>query len=221
MEMVEQFSDGAIAQAFNIMRELVGATPEQVRLSRHTPGDVRPYHLLFGSAVQFNAEQSTLVFPAPMLARPVLSADRKLRSILQGSISEYWAVKQPSFTDRLARILCARVTFGGESLEDVAHYLSIHPRTLNRRLQAEGSSFRALLSRARSEAARQLLTVTKMDITTIAHALGYADSSGFSHAFRRWEGKAPVDWRAAMSQMDEKQAVGRGPGAISGAKRAS
>lgn len=87
-------------------------------------------------------------------------------------------MKQPSFT------------FGGESLEDVARYLSMHPRTLNRRLQAEGSSFRTLLSRARSDAAQQLLTVTKMDITTIAHVLGYADSSGFSHAFRRWAGKA-------------------------------
>jgi AraC-like DNA-binding protein len=167
--------------------------------------------------VQFNAEQSALVFPATMLARPVLSADSKVRSILQDSVSQYWAVKQPSFTDRLVRILSARVTFGGESLEDLARYLSMHPRTLNRRLQAEGSSFRTLLSRARSEAARQLLTVTKMDITTIAHVLGYADSSGFSHAFRRWAGKAPVDWRAGTSHV---QAVGQEPRATSEAKRA-
>jgi len=44
------------------------------------------------------------------------------------------ATKQASFTDRLARILCVRVTFRGESLEEVARYLSVHPRTLNRRL---------------------------------------------------------------------------------------
>jgi hypothetical protein len=36
--------------------------------------------------------------------------DRKLRSILENAVAQYWAVKQPSFTDRLARILCARVT---------------------------------------------------------------------------------------------------------------
>jgi AraC-like DNA-binding protein len=196
MQMIEQFSDGAIAQGFNIIRELVGASPDEVRLCRLTPRDVRPYHRFFRSAVQFNAEQSALVFPATMLARPVPSADSKLRSILQDSVSQYWAVKHPSFTDRLARILCARVSFGGDSLEDVARYLSIHPRSLNRRLHAEGSSFRTLLSRARSDAARQLLTLTKMDITTIAYVLGYADPSGFSHAFRRWSGKTPIDWRA-------------------------
>jgi AraC-like DNA-binding protein len=210
MQTIEQFTDGAIAEGFNIVRELVGAAPEEVRLCRRTPADVRPYQRFFGCAVQFDAEQSALVFPATMLARPVLSADWKLRSILEDSVAQYWAVKQPSFTDRLARILCARVTFGGDSLEGVARYLSMHPRTLNRRLQVEGSSFRALLSRARSEAARQLLTVTKMDITTIAHVLGYSDSSGFSHAFRRWAGKAPVDWRAGMSNLDAEQGVGRG-----------
>ena len=160
------------------------------------------------------------MFPSTMLARPVLGADRKLRSILEDSVAQYWAVKQPSFTDRLARILCARVTFGGESLEDVARYLSMHPRTLNRRLQAEGSSFRTLLNRARSEAARQLLTVTRMDITTIAHVLGYADSRGFSHAFRRWAGKAPVDWRAGMSNFDAKLVIGQDPRAIYGTKGA-
>ena len=89
-----------------------------------------------------------------MLACPVHGADSELRRILEKSVAQYWAVKQPSFTDRLARILCARVTFGGESLEDVARYLSMHPRTLSRRLQAEGSSFRSLLNGARSEAAR-------------------------------------------------------------------
>jgi len=40
------------------------------------------------------------------------------------------ATKQPSFTDRLARILCARATFRGESLEEVARYLSVHPTSV-------------------------------------------------------------------------------------------
>jgi AraC-like DNA-binding protein len=113
-------------------------------------------------------------------------------------------------------LIITRVIFGGESLGDFACHLSMHPRTLNRRLQAVGSSFRMLLSRARSEAAQQLLGVTKMDITTIAHVLGYADSSGFSHAFRRWAGKAPVDWRAGMSPMEAKQVLGQEPRPTSG-----
>jgi AraC-like DNA-binding protein len=154
--------------------------------------------------VHFDAEQNALVFPPTMLVRPVRGADGELRRILEKSVAQYWAVKQPSFTDRLARILCARVNFGGESLEDVAQRLAIHPRTLNRRLQAEGSSFRRLSSGARSEAAQQLLEGTRMDVTTIAHVLGYADSSGFSHAFRRWSGETPIEWRAGRRKMGRK-----------------
>jgi hypothetical protein len=53
---------------------------------------------------------------ADMLECPLRGADGELRRILEKSVDQYWAVKQPSFIDRLARILCPRVTFGGESL---------------------------------------------------------------------------------------------------------
>ena len=36
---------------------------------------------------------------------------------------------------------------------------------------------------------------TKMDVADISLALGYADPSGFTHAFQRWFGTAPIEWR--------------------------
>ena len=63
--------------------------------------------------------------------------------------------------------------------------LSMHPRTLNRRLSAEGKNFRDLLGEAHFEVARQLLTVTNIKVTAIAEMLGYADPSGFTRAFER------------------------------------
>jgi AraC-like DNA-binding protein len=99
-------------------------------------------------------------------------------------------------THTVTRMLRARVIFPDTSLEAVATELSMQPRTLNRRLQAEGKSFRELTNEARFEVARQLLTGTRMEITDIALALGYADPSGFTHAFQRWSGVAPSEWRA-------------------------
>ncbi|OKO78986.1 hypothetical protein AC628_12285 [Bradyrhizobium sp. NAS96.2] len=92
-------------------------------------------------------------------------------------------------------MLHARVVFPDISLEAVANEMSMQPRTLNRRLQAEGKSFRELVNEARFAVARQLLAGTRMDITDIALALGYADPSGFTHAFQRWSGVAPSEWR--------------------------
>jgi AraC-like DNA-binding protein len=62
-------------------------------------------------------------------------------------------------------------------------------------LQAEGRTFRELTNEARFEVAQQLLAGTRMDITNVAFALGYADPSGFTHAFHRWSGLAPSEWR--------------------------
>lgn len=95
----------------------------------------------------------------------------------------------------VSRKLRAQVISSKTSLETIASELSMHPRTLNRRLQAEGKTFRELINEARFEVARQLLTGTKMGIADIGLVLGYAQPSGFTRAFLRWAGVAPSEWR--------------------------
>jgi AraC-like DNA-binding protein len=101
-----------------------------------------------------------------------------------------------SMTHAVSRVLRARVIFPETSLEEIASEFSMQPRTLNRRLQAEGTTFRELINEARFEVARQLLKGTRMRIADIALALGYANASGFSNAFHRWAGAAPSEWRS-------------------------
>ena len=163
-----------------------------------TPVNIGPYTRLFGVPPRFNAEQHALVFPKDLLARPVLGADPKLRQLLQNSVAEYWALQHPSMTERVVRILRLRVVFGNVSLEDVADQLSMHPRTMNRNLQAEGTSFRSLLNESRFQVARQLMAGTRIGVTDIALTLGYSEPSGFTHAFKRWSGTAPIEWRASL-----------------------
>jgi AraC-like DNA-binding protein len=103
---------------------------------------------------------------------------------------------EQSMTHAVSRALRARVIFPDTSLEDIASEFSMQPRTLNRRLQAEGTTFRELINDARFEVARQLLKGTRMRIADIALALGYANTSGFSHAFQRWSGTPPSEWRS-------------------------
>ncbi len=64
-------------------------------------------------------------------------------------------------------------------------------RTLKRRLQQEGSSFRALAQAARHARAQALLEAGHLSLTEIAAELGFADLSSFSQAFKRWSGAAP------------------------------
>jgi AraC-like DNA-binding protein len=195
MPAIEHLSDGAIAVGFNMMRELVGEAPDEILNSRRVPADTAPYRRFFGVTPRFDAEQHAMAFPAGLLSRPVRDADPELRRVLEEKVAAYWAVEQPTMTHTVTRMLRARVIFPDTSLEAVASELAMQPRTLNRRLQAEGKSFRELTNEARFEVARQLLAGTRMEITDIALALGYADPSGFTHAFQRWSGVAPSEWR--------------------------
>jgi AraC-like DNA-binding protein len=198
VQKTEQISDGALAVGFRLIQELAGVSPSEVLSSRASPGNIGPYSRLFGVPPRFNAEQHALVFPKPLLDRPIRRADPKLRKILEKSVAKYWAVRHPTMAERVVRALRPRVVFGGVSLEDVAAHLLVRPRTLNRKLQADGASFRSLLNEARFEVARQLLAGTRIEITDIALVLGYSEPSGFTHAFQRWSGTAPSEWRARV-----------------------
>jgi AraC-like DNA-binding protein len=64
-------------------------------------------------------------------------------------------------------------------------------RSLERRLNEEGTSYTAVLSDLRRELAMQYLDDKTLDVSQIAWLLGYSEVSSFNHAFRRWTSKSP------------------------------
>jgi AraC-like DNA-binding protein len=64
-------------------------------------------------------------------------------------------------------------------------------RTLRRHLVAEGTSFQELRDEVREQLAVELLGDLGLSVTEVARRLGYAETSAFSHAFKRWRGVSP------------------------------
>jgi AraC-like DNA-binding protein len=190
--------DGAVGIAVSMIGQLSGLRGEQARFGHAAPGDARALRAALGIPCVFDAEQTCLVLPPDLLAAPVRSADPVLRRMLQREVSEYWARTQPPIAEQARRALAAHVTAGEPTLEALAATLGLGPRTLNRRLQAEGTTFRAVLDRTRHDVACQLLRTTRMPVTEIGMALGYATPPGFVRAFRRIAGQPPSDWRRAQ-----------------------
>ena len=77
----------------------------------------------------------------------------------------------------------------------VARIVDLHPRVLQQRLAAQGSSFSALLESRRLRLAKEHLAHSDIDLTTLALNLGYAELAVFSRAFKRWQGVSPRAWR--------------------------
>lgn len=194
---LEHLIDSGVAIGIGMMRELSGQDPTDVLMRRPTPVDVGPYRRLFGMTPRFNAEQSCFVFPREWLSTPVVGADPVLRRILEKSVADFWALRQPTFTEQVERTLHADIMFGPVGIESVSRSLGLHPRTLKRRLQAEGQTFRSLVSKVRFDMASERIRATQMPITDIAFSLGYSDPSAFTNAFRRWAGRTPSEMRNA------------------------
>jgi AraC-like DNA-binding protein len=86
---------------------------------------------------------------------------------------------------------------GGEapSLERTAKQLAMSPRTLQRRLRDHGVSYADLLDTTRAGAAKSYLSDRQISVAEVAYLLGFAEQSSFNHAFKRWTGQAPTEFR--------------------------
>jgi len=91
---------------------------------------------------------------------------------------------------------------GGRSPEihDVAKELGMSCRTLQRRITAERTTFRRLISDARRELARSYLLQPALGLPEVACLLGYEDPNSFFRAFREWKGTTPSEWRRSAGK---------------------
>jgi AraC-like DNA-binding protein len=199
VESSDQIGEGAIAITCNVVRSLCGAdwAPTEVLLAGRRPADVRPYRRFFRAPVRFDAEQNALVFPAAVLDQRLPRAKPELQRMLLEEVRRMDRALAPDFSTKVRRVLRAGLVVGQCSADRTAALFAMQRRTLSRRLRSEGTTFEALLAEIRYETARQLLTDTAMPMRQITDAVGYADVSVFTRAFRRWAGTTPTEWRVA------------------------
>lgn len=101
-----------------------------------------------------------------------------------------------SFSEHVRRLLDEGP--GLRSSQSVTDALSVSASTLKRRLSDEGTTFRELRDASLRERAMLRLVDQSMSVSQIAIALGYSDLANFSHAFKRWTGKSPSQFRHAQ-----------------------
>lgn len=197
VEATNQINDLAMTIICGIMRGLCGAewNPSAVLMSRRAPQDFVPYRRFFRAPLHFNAERSALAFPTHELDQVVARADPVLHRLLEQEARALHADQRTHLVGDVRKLLRRSLAVRNGGVTVIAEQLGMHERTLNRRLRAEGTTFRRELENTRYEVARQLLADTRVPLSKIAAALDYADSTAFIRAFKRWSGFPPAEWR--------------------------
>jgi AraC-like DNA-binding protein len=207
--------DVGLGSGAYLMRELCGAgwEPAEVLLPRSRPADPEPYRRFFRCPIRFDVPQAAMRFPIADTKRPLATADAERKRALEEAAAQHLDDELVPMLYRSLRLLLLEGHVSGDAL---VRQLAIHRRTLNRRLRARGTTFKALLDEVRYEVARHLLRDTQMPILEVSGAVGYAEASCFTRAFRSWSGMSPAEWRAAQHSTARRTPVSAGARLSSG-----
>jgi AraC-like DNA-binding protein len=189
--------DLALTMCCQVMRTLCGAdwNPATVHLERGAPDDRSPYQDYFRATVYFDSSECRLTFPTECLSLQPVTADALLFQHLEEEARALHRLQRQDLVEALPAALRRGILSDRCSAADIAGLFNIHERTLHRRLRASGTQFRRELDRTRRAVSEELLGGTRLPISEVADALGYADASGFIRAFQRWSGTTPAAWR--------------------------
>jgi AraC-like DNA-binding protein len=194
----EVLNDLCFAWVLTIARHGTGTRISPLRLELIAP---RPYATTierhFGCPVLFGAARNAIIFRASDAARPFVTRNAELLSVLAPHLDE--ALKEhkgeATFRERVRATIQRKLAGHRPKMSEIARELHISSRTLQRRLQDAGYSFQQVLEDARHQLARSYLSNETLELNEAAYLLGYEDSNSFIRAFRTWEGIPPAHWR--------------------------
>jgi len=168
----------------------------------------------FGAPVRFAAADNRLMFPVRELASTSRLGNRwvadqltKLTAALAAQVTPF-----ASLQDRVAQTARALLAAGVRPHRAVmARRLGMSQRSLQRGLEAEGTTFRAVHESVLRELVEALLSNPTLKLDAVAHSVGFGDLAAFSKAFRRWTGCTPARYRALLARSGGKGHQGYEP----------
>lgn len=174
--------------------------PLSVGLVSQAPANSQPLTDYLRCPVFFEQPANWLRCDAALLYQPTAQPDANLRAVLEQQAEVLLETLPASDDDALStsirRSVLSHLQGGEPTLQHVAADLYMSTRTLHRRLAAQGQTFRGLLEQTRFELAKSYLADRRLSLADVSILLGYAEQSPFTHAFKRWAGMTPKQWRS-------------------------
>jgi AraC-like DNA-binding protein len=170
---------------------------QRVDLPHQRPRGNTDYHMLFGAPVEFLAPRTALIFDSAALSEPIVRTQHDLETFLRNSpsgiISQFDFYS--SHSDRVRRIIEARLGGQGCTADEIAAGIGMSRQTLRRRLRDENTSVTDIKDDVLREAAIASLAKGTETIAALSQRLGFSEPSAFTRAFRRWTGQPPTHYR--------------------------
>lgn len=152
----------------------------------------------FHCPLRFSQQVARMTFSAGIIDKTLPASNRELALTLDKTLSEYVVkLHRDDIVSRTKSSISECLLSGKVNCQLVADALHLGPRSLQRKLAAEGTTFSKLVETVRHELAEPYLADGSFTLLEISYLIGFSEQSSFSRAFKRWTGFTPQEFRDA------------------------
>jgi AraC-like DNA-binding protein len=173
--------------------------PNRVWLPHPAAASRATYRRHLGAPVEFNAPLAALAIDRRDLDLPLGEHNEELRALAVDYLDVQFPARETSFPVQVRNVIERLLGTGACGYADVADALSTHPRTLQRRLREEGTTFEDIKDEARRDLARRYLAHRDVPLAQVTALLDYREQSALSRSCQRWFQTTPRALRASLS----------------------
>lgn len=186
----------ALGVTLRVLHLFLGTTyrPVAVHLPHPPLGAKADYRRYFGCSPHFNEPVAAFTMRTADLQQP-MSHDPLAHQLALAYLSATLSNPAQGLADTVRSVIRQLLPTGNLTAELAARQFGLHPKTLQRRLAAEGLTFAELVDQSRRDTAHRLLRDTDLSLRQICDHLGYSEHSVLTRSCRRWFDSTPTAHR--------------------------
>lgn len=192
-----QSCDLSLVLSVKLIRYFAGRDwkPKAVFFIHKQPEDLTHYQQIFNAPLYFDQNIYALEFDKRVLSSSPPQTDPNIKEFFTDYIDKLNNHRGKSFGTLIEQLIMPLLNSGQCSEQYIADILQINTRTLQRRLKAEHTSFKQLLTQIRLNLAKQYLRETNISLASLSDELGYAETSVLIRFFKNQTTFTPIQYR--------------------------
>ncbi|PWN07389.1 AraC family transcriptional regulator [Rhodohalobacter mucosus] len=197
---IEISNESSIVATLTVIHKITGADirPLSVSFAHGRPDEIGRYEDFFGCEVHFEQDYNRLVFKSEDLDTRTVKADESINRFMIERLKEK-ADGIEVAADKLIKdaqnLIRDALPSGIPFAADIGRHLGMSTRTFSRRLSEKGTTYRQLVQDTQQKVSINLLKNSSESVSEVAFQTGFSEQSAFNRAFKRWTGKAPLEYR--------------------------
>jgi AraC-like DNA-binding protein len=175
---------------------------QEVWLPHRPVATEKTYRSRFDVPITFRADRLGLAYQARDLDLAIGEQNRELHDLATSYLDSQLPRGRTQFSVQVRQAIEALLGTGTCGYRQVAHALYMHPRTLQRRLRDEGTTFEEIKDETRRDLAQRYLAQPDLPLTQITALLDYSEQSALGRSCRRWFDSTPREFRSRLEEAE-------------------